>query len=346
MLERGPVVMSSPGDSSARVEAVLDDIETALASAERADDDREVARLLAVGAHAALRRGDVPRARGFADRAARGGFRHRTAQFDAIRAQGFAASAAGDLESALHQTIKARAMARDLGRVGEQAEQSCTLAAIYLALGAPAEARSCAEAALHAATALAMHDVAALAEVCRAAAAAELGDLDGAIAQLDQIALDRLAVAPRVDVACVHAFWLLERGAAGDSRRAEALAIGALAVAERTGDLHRRTAIYASLARAAGRRGDDVAARAQLEKARRASDRAEPAALSLLALATAEVLPADDPHRQVVALSARSRILRTAARREDPRGFCASVRLHRHLLELTGGVPTDLPGPS
>lgn len=326
--------------------AVLDVIETALARAEGDDDDREVARLLAVGAHAALRRGDVPKARGFADRAARGGFRHRTAQLDALRAQGFAASAAGDLESALHQTIKARAMARELGRVGEQAEQSCALAAIYLALGAPAEARSCAEAALHAATALAMHDTAALAQVCRGSAAAELGDLDGGLALFDTIALEPLAVAAHVDVACVHAFWLLARGAAGDTRRAERLAQDALAVADRTGDLHRRTAIHASLARAAGRHGDQVGARAQLERARLASDRAEPAALSLLALATVEVLPADDVNRRVAAASARSRILRTAARREDPRAFCTCVRLHRRLLELTGGVPTDLPGPS
>src|SRR5262245_64822020 len=127
-------------EAEERIAAILDDIEAALATAERADDDREVARLLAAGAHAALRRGDVPRARGFGDRAARGAFRHRTAQFDAIRAQGFAASAAGDLEAALNQTIKARALARDLGRVGEQADQSVALAAIYLALGAPAEA--------------------------------------------------------------------------------------------------------------------------------------------------------------------------------------------------------------
>lgn len=325
---------------------MLDDIEAALATAERADDDREVARLLAAGAHAALRRGDVPRARGFADRAARGAFRHRTAQFDAIRAQTFAASAAGDLESALHQSIKARALARELGRVGEQAEQSVTLAAIYLALGAPAEARSCADAAGHAAAGLAMHDVAALAEACAAAAIAELGDLDGALAVLDRIALAPLSVPARVDVACVHAFWLLERGASGDSRRAETLALDALAAAERTGDLHRRTAIHASLARGAGRRGDDDGARAHLELARRAADRAEPAALSLLALATAEVLPAGDPNRQVVLASARSRLLRTAGRREDPRGFCTGVRLHRHLLELSGGVPTDLPGPA
>ncbi len=326
----------------------LDEIDAALTSAERADDDREVARLLAAGAHAALRRGDVPRARGFADRAARGSFRHRTAQLDAMRAQTFAATATGDLEAALHQTIKARAMARDLGRTGELAEQSCALAAIQLALGAPAEARSCADAALAAITAAGdrVDATAALATLCRAGADAELGDLDGAVTRLDAVELAPLPVATRVDVACALAFWLLERGAAGDSRRAEALAADALAAADQVGDHHRRTALHACLGRAAARRGDDDLARTHLERARRSADRAEAAAVLLLALATAEVLPADDGNRHVVLASARTRILRTAARREDPRAFCAGVRLHRRLLELTGGVPADLPGAS
>ena len=331
------------------VGAQLDDIDAALTSAERADDDREVARLLAAGAHAALRRGDVPRARGFADRAARGSFRHRTAQLDAMRAQTFAATATGDLEAALHQTIKARAMARELGRTGELAEQSCALAAIQLALGAPAEARSCADAAIAAAAAVTAAGgrtdaTAALATLCRAGADAELGDLDGAVTRLSAVELAPLPVATRVDVACVLAFWLLERGAAGDSRRAETLAAEALAAAEQTGDHHRRTALHACLGRAAARRGDDALATSHLERARRSADRAEAAAVLLLALATAEVLPADDGKRHVVLASARTRILRTAARREDPRAFCAGVRLHRRLLELTGGVPADLPG--
>jgi len=42
--------------------------------------------------------------------------------------------------------------------------------------------------------------------------------------------------------------------------------------------------------------------------------------------------------------AARARILRTASRREDPRAYCTGVRLHRRLLELTGGIPADLPG--
>ncbi len=337
--QRPPVGDHADSD---RVAAALDEIDAALASAERADDDREVARLLAAGAHAALRRGDVPRARGFAERAARGSFRHRTAQFDAMRAQTFAASATGDLEAALHQTIKARAMARELGRTGELAEQSCTLAAIHLALGAPAEARSCADAAL--AAAAPGSPTAALAAVSRAGAAAELGDLDGAIARLAAIAVAGLPVAIAVDVACAHAFWLLERRAAGDARRAEQLATDALAAALAAGDHHRRTALHASLARVAAGRGDDASARAHLERARRAADRAEPAAVALLALATAEVLPADDANRRVLLASARTRILRTAARREDARAYGAGVRLHRRLLELTGGVPADLPG--
>jgi hypothetical protein len=45
-------------------------------------------------------------------------------------------------------------------------------------------------------------------------------------------------------------------------------------------------------------------------------------------------------------MSARTRILRAAARREDPHAFCTHVRVNRRLLELTGGVPSDLPRAS
>jgi hypothetical protein len=66
--------------------------------------------------------------------------------------------------------------------------------------------------------------------------------------------------------------------------------------------------------------------------------------LALLALAAGEVLTPADSQRQVMLSAARARILRTASRREDPRAFCTGVRLHRRLLELTGGIPSDLPG--
>ncbi|HVK78696.1 MAG TPA: hypothetical protein VM734_35595 [Kofleriaceae bacterium] len=326
------------------VGAVLEGIDDALASAERADDDRELARLLAAAAHAALRRGDARGARGFGDRAARANLRHRTAQYDALRAQGFAATAAGELEAALNQTIKARAMARDLGRNHDFADQSCLLASAYLALGFPHEARSCGEAAVAAARVEGMASVIAVATAWCASADGEHGHLDRAIAGLGAIDLGGVEVAPTVDVACARAYWLLERGAAGDAREAEAVATAALAAAIRAGVDHRRTVLHAHVARAAVRRGDDATARAELELARRASDRAEPGAMSMLALAGAEVLPAAESQRQVVLTAARARILRTAQRREDPRAYCTGVRLHRRLLELTGGIPADLPG--
>lgn len=327
------------------VGAVLEGIDDALTEAETAGDDRAVANLLAAGAHAALRRGDARAARGFGERAARTRVHHRTAQYDCVRAQSFAAAAAGDLEAALNQTIKARVLARDSGRHRDLADQSCTLAALYLALGAPDEARSCASAALAAARVEAVREVEAVAAAWHACADGEAGDLDRAVDALAGLDVAELGVAANVDVACARAYWLLERGAAGDARAAEEIATSALAAALRAGVDHRRTSLHAAIARAAARRGDDVQAREELERARRASDRAEPAALALLALAAAEVLMPSDPQRQVMLGAARARILRTASRREDPRAYCTGVRLHRRLLELTGGIPADLPGP-
>ncbi len=328
------------------VGAVLEGIDAALSEAEAAGDDRALANLLAAGAHAALRKGDARTARTFGERAARARFQHHTAQYDAIRAQGFAATAAGDLETALHQTIKARVLARDRGRHRDLAEQSCTLAALYLALGAPAEARSCADAALGAARHEDARDVAASASAWRACADGETGLLDHAVDALAAIDMADLSVATQVDVACARAYWLLERGADGDARTAEDVAAAALTAARRAGVDHRRTTLHAHLARAAARRGDGDRAREELERARRSSDRAEPAALSLLALAAGEVLTSTDTQRQVMLGAARARVLRTASRREDPRAYCTAVRLHRRLLELTGGIPADLPGPS
>jgi len=339
-------VGDGPDIPADHVGAVLEGIDDALLEAESQGDDRAVANLLAAGAHAALRRGDARAARTFGERAAKTRFHHRTAQYDAVRAQGFAATATGDLEAALNQTIKARVIARDSGRGRDLADQSCTLAALYLALGAPEEARSCAEAALAAARLEAARDVAAVAAAWRASADGEAGYLDRAATALAEIDMTSLSVAAQVDVACARTYWLLERGAAGDARTAEEVATAALAAAIRAGVDHRRTALHASIARAVARRGADAQAREELERARRSSDRAEPAALSLLALAAGEVLVPADSQRQVMLSAARARILRTAARREDPRAYCTSVRLHRRLLELTGGIPSDLPGPA
>ncbi len=337
---------TGPAIPADHVGAILEGIDDALTEAELAGDDRAVANLLAAGAHAALRQGDARAARGFGERAARARFQHRTAQYDAVRAQGFAATAAGDLEAALNQTIKARVLARDSGRHRDLADQSCTLAALYLALGAPDEARSCADAALAAARVEAAHDLEAVAAAWRACADGEAGFLDLAATALAAIDTSGRGVTAQVDVACARTYWLLERGAAGDARTSEDVATAALAAAIRAGVDHRRTALHATVARALARRGDDVRAREELERARRSSDRAESSALSLLALAAGEVLASTESQRQVMLGAARARVLRTASRREDPRAYCTGVRLHRRLLELTGGIPADLPGPA
>jgi hypothetical protein len=325
---------------------VLELADEALAAAEAVADEEAIASVLAHAAFAAYRRGETRRSREFAERAAARAFSTRAGQYDAIRAQMFAATSAGELELVLQHNIRARALARDLGHLADQANESNNLAETYLELGCPYEARACADAAAHLARGAGYLGLEVMATVYGAIATAEIGDLDGALALFESLRPAPHHRFARIDGACSHSYWLLERGAAGDARAAEAHATGALAAAIRTGVDHRRTALHAAIARAAARRGDDAHAREELERARRASDRAEPAALAMLALAAAEVLTSSDAQRQVMIGAARARILRTASRREDPRAYCTGVRLHRRLLELTGGIPADLPGAS
>src|SRR5439155_27158436 len=104
-----------------------------------------VAVVLALAAFVAYRRGEVRRCREIADRARALEPISRIAHYQATRAQMFAATATGELEHALHQTMKARALARDLGLVVDIANESNNLAETYLELGFPYEARACAE---------------------------------------------------------------------------------------------------------------------------------------------------------------------------------------------------------
>jgi tetratricopeptide (TPR) repeat protein len=318
----------------------------ARAAAEAIGDEEGVALILASVAFATYRRGEVRRCREIADRAAAMTFQSRAAQYQATRAQMFAATAAGELESALNQGMKARALARELGRAVEIANESNNLAETYLELGYPHEARACAEVAERLSREAGHAANAATAQVFGAIASAEAGDLDAAIARLDDIGpLEQYPIV-MIDGAAAHAYWLLERGASGDARRAREVAERGLAIAQRSGVTHRLTALHASLARAHAREANDAAAREELEHARRGADKVEPTAHSLLAIAAAEVLSASESPRQVVLMTARTRILRAAARREDPHAFCVHVRHNRRLLELTGGVPEDLPRAS
>jgi sulfur transfer complex TusBCD TusB component (DsrH family) len=315
----------------------------ALAAAELVDDEEAIASVLSHGAFAAYRRGDARRSREFAAHAAGRAFSTRAGQYDAARAQMFAATIAGELELVLQFNIKARALARERGHLADQANESNNLAEIYLELGCPHEARACAEAAGLLARAAGYPGLEAMATVYQAIATAEVGDIDGALVLFAGLPRDRYHRFSRIDGACFHAYWLLERGAAGDARVARETAAHVLDDVIRAGADQRLTAVHSCLARAHVREGCDADARDHLERARKAADRADPTAESMLALAAAEVLPAAEPQRQVVLSGARARILRRAARREDPHAFCVNVRLNRRLLELSGGVPADLP---
>ena len=313
-------------------------------AAEAIGDEEGVATVLAMAAFAAYRRGDTRRCREIADRAATMSTADRAAQYQAVRAQMFAATAAGELEAGLNLTMKGRALARELGRQVDIANESNNLAETYLELGYPHEALACAELAERLSSEVGHTGNQLTAQIFVAIASAETGDLDGGIAKLDAIpVLDQYPIV-MLDAATLHAYWLLERGAAGDAARARERAIAGIEFAERSNTQHRLTALHASLARAYAREANHDGARAELEHARRGADKVEPAAHSYLAIAAAEVLSAGDPPRNVILMAARSRILRTASRREDPHAFCVHVRHNRRLLELTGGVPADLPG--
>jgi tetratricopeptide (TPR) repeat protein len=346
--ERVPLLVARLGvyrllDSGRVLEMCDETIGAALAIA----DHEAAARALSHAAFAAYRRGDARRARAFADRA--GGLErtHRAVYFYVLRARMFAASAAGELEANLELSMKTRALARELDSKVDVANESNNLAETYLELGCPAEARACAQVAAQLAEAVGHAAVHTMATMYAAIARAETGEIDQALEALERLAMGSSTNGfARIDVAATHAYWLLERGAAGDARRAREIAEPALDVAIAVGADNRLTTLYACIARALARDGQDAAARIELERARKRADRGDPSAQSMHALAAAEVLPASEPARGVVLSTARARILRRAARREDPHAFCVHVRLNRRLLELSGGVPPDLPKSS
>ena len=146
-----------------------------------------------------------------------------------------------------------------------------------------------------------------------------------------------------VITAAVYSYWLVEHNADGDLDKARRIANEAIELANTRGSFNRLTQLYSSVARCSVRCGDMAAAQQALEQARLAVDRTEPSYRLFLALAAAEVLAEINPMRSVVLNQARARILRIAERREDPYAYCTEVRLNRRLLELSGGVPTDLP---
>lgn len=318
--------------------------EEALDRVRAVGDDEAYASILAHAAFAAYRRGDARGAREHAERAEERAFTSKAARFFALRARMFAAMVLGDLEQVLNLSTKARAVARDLANAADVANESNNLAECYLELGCPVEARACADVAVELARASGDRNVELFGQVLVAMATAETGRIDEALehfSRFEGTVFNENILA--IDAATAHSYWLLERGAAGDAEAARRVAEEAIATAENAGVSNRLTSLYSNVARSHARQGQSEAAREALERARQAADRAELAAQLLLALAVAEVLPVSNPKRKVVLNHARARILRNAERREDPRAYCTEVRLNRRLLELSGGVPPDLP---
>lgn len=325
-----------------RVHALLPE---ALALAEAVGDEESCASVLSCAAAAAYRRGDAHAVADYAEQASRRLFQSGAARFEVLRANMFAAIVAGDVEQALNLSIKARAVARELHRTADVANESCNLAECYLELGCPIEARACAEQGRELARACGYHRVEIFGQVLAAVATAETGDVDGAIEQFERIPF-RTERFFMVDAATAQSYWLLERGAEGDARAACELASEAVDRARQRGMSNRLTPLYGNIARGLARQGRREEALAALAHARQAVDRTEPANQLFLTQAVAEVLPDSDPARQAMLTEARARILRQAAHREDPHTYCTEVCLHRRLLDLSGGIPADLPhGP-
>lgn len=326
------------------VPRVLRLAEEALAAADAAGDEQAYASVLANASFAAYRAGDGRVATQYAQRAAARQFTTDDTRYDASRAQMFAATACGELERALALAKQSRDLAITRGRDADAANESNNIAEGLIDLGRPAEARDAAARAAELARAAGHRSVETFARVLISLATAEIGEIDRALellAAVESLADNRIFA---VDAAAAEAFWLLERGASGDVPRARRVAEQAIAIADRTGVSNRLTALWSHVARSLAREGRAEDARAALEHARRAMDRSDPHSEGLLALAFAEALPVDDPQRRVALSTARTRILRSAGRRDDPGAYCRNVRLHRRLLELSGGIPGDLPG--
>lgn len=321
-----------------RVDGLVDD---ALKAAEAAEDEIAYASILANAAFAAYRRGDARAASQYAGLTRDRDFEAAEANYESLRAQMFASVMLGEMENALNLLTKARAVARELDNTANVANESNNLAEIYLDLGYPVEARACADLAIELAAASGDSSREEFARVLSAIATAEIGRIDDALERFADIEATDLILS--IDTATAYSYWLLERGAAGDSDTAREIAKKAIAKAERAGVSNRLTPLYSTVARSHARQAQIEPAMRALELARKAADRAEVGSQLLLALAVAEVLPVSNPKRKVVLNHARARILRNAEKREDPRAYCMDVRLNRRLLELSGGVPSDLP---
>jgi tetratricopeptide (TPR) repeat protein len=327
-------------------QAALDKVEEALDAARALGDETSTAALLAHGSFCAYRRGDARLARQYADQAAIEAFTAPLARVEALRAQMFAATAAGAHERELELSTTVRDRLLELGEIASASNEYNNCAESYLRLGRADDAWKMAKEAGLLAAKAGHRGVESFAFVLAARAAAERGDLDASITALQRSDRADNNVMFQIDTLSALAYWLLERDDEGDAASAEEICGRALADAKARGVHHLVTTFHAIRARALVRLGDEPAARAELAQARLAADVADKDSELQLALTMAEVLAPGEPAREVSLSAARTRVLLGASKRDDPWRYCTGVRLHRRVLELSGGVPNDLPrGP-
>jgi hypothetical protein len=178
-----------------------------------------------------------------------------------------------------------------------------------------------------------------------AVAMAENGHIDQAVALLRREDIGEGSQVLQTDTQAALSFWMVERDGGSGVDAADALRVSDAAItrARAVGLHHFLTTLLCTRARAQFRLGDERAARHSLEEARAAFDAADVLSERHLAIALGEILAPGDTVRRTALGAARARLLRDAGNRDDALAYCTGVRIHRKLLEMTGGVPLDLP---
>jgi hypothetical protein len=323
--------------------AALELVDEALMAAREAGDMPALANVLSHASFCAYRRGDARLAAQFAEQAEKLAFPTPRAQIDGLRAQMFAATAANAIERSLDLSTTLRDRHLSMADLAGAANECNNRAEGFLQLGRSEDASLSAREGAALADKAGHRAVARFSDVLAAIAAAESGQLSIGIEALRAAGESADNLIFTMDTHVALAFWLLERREHDDAKSAAEITAMSLARASSSGMSHLLTRLHATRARALAALGLTIEARAELASARQVADLADIESELHLALTMAEVLPAGEPAREVAVRAARTRLLLAAARREDPRRFCTGVRLHRRLLELSGGVPGDLP---
>jgi tetratricopeptide (TPR) repeat protein len=321
----------------------LDSADEALAAAEAVGDELSYAVVLAHASFAAYRRAEVREAARFATLASSRSFQGPGATVMALRARMFAATAAGHYEQALDLSLEVRDRTMAMGDLAQAANEGNNIAEAQLQLGRPLSAIEAATQAAQLGERAGHESVERFARVLIGVAMAENGQLDAGVTLLRREDTGVRSAVLQTDTQAALSFWLVERGADGDALESLRVSQAAVARARTVGLNHFLTTLLCTQARAQHRLGDEPGARASLAQARTAFDAADVLSERHLAIALGEILPPNEVARRTSLGTARAHLLRDAGNRDDALAYCTGVRIHRKLLEMTGGVPLDLP---